>query len=92
MCEHKWNNFPENNPRYLICTKCGQVKQIQSNADRIREMSNEELAESRIHISYGECGELEYRPVGARVTYFDKEKAIQAELEWLNKEFVEIQE
>lgn len=58
-----------------------------TNGDRIRQMSNEELAWSRIYITDGECGELEYRPVGARGVYFDKEKAIQAELEWLNREF-----
>ena len=50
-------------------------------------MSNKELAWSRIYITNGDGGELEYRPVGARGVYFDKEKAIQAELEWLNREF-----
>lgn len=58
-----------------------------TNGDRIRQMNNEELAWSRIYITDGECGELEYIPVGARGVYFDKEKAIQAELEWLNREF-----
>ena len=27
MCEHKWSKFPENKPRYLICTKCGEAKE-----------------------------------------------------------------
>ena len=60
-----------------------------TNGDRIRQMSNEELAKSRIHISYGNCGELEYRPIGARGVCFDKEKAIETELEWLNMEVEE---
>lgn len=56
-----------------------------TNGDRIRQMSNEELAESRVCVRwcYGECT---YMPVGARGIYYDKEKAIQAELQWLNQE------
>ena len=84
MCEHKWSNFPENNPRYLICTKCGRVKQIQTNADRIRQMSNEELAESRV---YYYASEDVFIPIGARGVYFDKDQAVEEEYKWLNKEF-----
>ena len=58
-----------------------------TNGDRIRQMSNEELAENRVYTSYGDCEEFEYRPIGARGVYYDKEKAIQAEIEWLNREF-----
>ena len=55
-----------------------------TNGDRIRQMSNEELAESRIYFNY----ELNmYTPLGARGVYLKKEPAIQAEIEWLNKEF-----
>ena len=57
-----------------------------TNGDRIRQMSNEELAESRIYVR-GCWEETIYMPVGARGVYYDKEKAIQAELEWLNREF-----
>lgn len=46
MCNHKWMIFGvDENGNYRVCSKCGEKVYIITNADRIRGMSDEELAE-----------------------------------------------
>lgn len=83
-CKHKWNDFPKDNPRYVICTKCGAVESTITNADVIRNMSTKDLAESRIYSHY-DGDDLVFIPIGARGVYYDKQFALEAEIEWLNR-------
>ena len=46
MCNHKWMTFgADKNGNYRICSKCNKKVYIITNADRIRAMSDEKLAE-----------------------------------------------
>lgn len=46
MCNHKWMAFGvDSGGQYRICSKCNMKVYIISNADRIRAMSDDELAE-----------------------------------------------
>lgn len=46
MCNHKLMGFgADENGNYRICGRCGKKIYIITNADRIRAMSDEELAE-----------------------------------------------
>ena len=59
MCNHKWMAFGiDVNGNYRICSKCGKKVYIITNADRIRSLSDEELAEwmSKCN-AYGENAE-----------------------------------
>ena len=50
MCNHKWMAFGvDANGNYRVCSKCGKKVYIITNADRIRVMNNEELAEFLVH-------------------------------------------
>ena len=45
MCNHKWMTFGvDKSGNYRICSKCNKKVYIITNADRIRAMSDEELA------------------------------------------------
>lgn len=71
-------------PRY--CSMCGYIEKqcecnkSKTNADRIRSMTDEELAEKLIHKENGKwiCSDREI--------FFTKEVAIVHELHWLQKE------
>jgi len=46
MCNHKWMTFgTDANGKYRVCSKCRKKVYIITNADRIRAMSDEEIAE-----------------------------------------------
>lgn len=45
MCNHNWMTFGvDKNENYRICSRCGKKKYIITNEDRIRFMSEDELA------------------------------------------------
>ena len=59
MCNHKWMAFGvDANGDYRICSRCGKKVYIITNADKIRSLSDEELAEwmSKCN-AYGENAE-----------------------------------
>ena len=68
------------------CPNCGGtgiVKVPVTNADRIRAMSDEELAKSRV-IDYEEYPGA-YLAIDCEKVFYSEEEAIAAELEWLQQ-------
>ena len=97
MCNHKWMGFGvDANGNYRICSKCGKKVYIITNADRIRSMSDEELAKNNVHLSY-QC-DIDYNweeepyenwmqcyETSDGSTFLVEKDAIEYELNWLRE-------
>lgn len=95
MCEHKWSKFPENKPRYLICTKCGEVKESITNLEKwkkeriekIEKLDIEGVVETILDDVYSKCEWcVHHIPNTTGCPFVTCHKSVKA---WLEKEFIE---
>ena len=56
MCNHKWMSFgSDGKGNYRQCIRCGEKRYITTNADRIRSMSDEQMAKELIDMIMELC-------------------------------------
>ena len=76
MCNHKWMTFgADEKGNFRVCSRCGKKVYTITNADRIRAMSDEELAEELVIEIEGLFPSLVYVPMATGNIYISQDKA-----------------
>ena len=86
MCNHKWMTFgADEKGNFRVCSRCGKKIYTITNADRIRAMSDEELAEELVIEIEGLFPSLVYVPMATGHIYISRDKAEKEMLEYLQQ-------
>lgn len=86
MCNHKWMTFgTDEKGNFRVCSRCNKKVYIITNADKIRAMSDEKLAEELVIEIEGLFPSLVYVPMATGNIYISRDKAEKEMLEYLQQ-------